>query len=146
MQCIRTTYFFLSFRACIPYIVYNSSLIPPPPSPPSPLLPGADIEHTLQLLGQVTCIKEAFVSHSFDSHWDHSLHFLFLSLQSLTFAISSTRLFPPGSITYPSSPGPLHLVENFVLHQKLSHLLFIYFRLGREEKKRRSREHNIKSD
>ena len=124
---------FISFRACIPYIVYNSSLIP---SPPAPLLPGADIEHILQLLGQVTCIKEAFVSHSFDSHWDHSLHFLFLSLQSLTFAISSTRLFPPGSITYPSSPGPLHLFENFVLHQKLSHLLFICFRLGRKEKKK----------
>jgi len=98
--------------------IYNSSLL-------------NAILHILQLLAQFECIKTAFLSHSFVSHLAHSLHLLFSSLQ-LTLVGSIARLLPSGLSTYPSSPGPLHFLENFVLHQALGHLFYLKKKEGKE--------------
>ena len=103
--------------------IYNSSLL-------------NAILHILQLLAQFECIKTAFLSHSFVSHLAHSLHLLFSSLQ-LTLVGSIARLLPSGLSTYPSSPGPLHFLENFVLHQALGHL-FLF-----EEEGRKRNNHSV---
>jgi hypothetical protein len=73
-----------------------------------------------QLFLQRVFIKPAFDSHSLDSHEAHSAH---SSSSSTHFANEASRIrFSPfGSITHPSSPGPLHRFDLSVPHQLLGH-------------------------